>query len=214
MLRAMKLPYYLLAVVIVLALSGCSSSTTAQIASPHADSYHASSSQATPAHRVPMPTVSASSIPSSSPPPVRLLIPSIGVNSSIESAGVLPNGDMETPSVNPWDDVGWLKSGPVPGQRGSAVIDGHLDRPGGSPAVFWRLRELQAGDAVMIVNAQGKTVHFRVIQVMFYTPQQAPLQQIFGNGGGTFLNLITCAGDWIPSQHQTTLRLVVYTTLA
>jgi hypothetical protein len=25
--------------------------------------------------------------------------------------------------------------------------------------------------------------------------------------------LITCAGDWIPSQHQTSLRLVVYTTL-
>jgi hypothetical protein len=25
--------------------------------------------------------------------------------------------------------------------------------------------------------------------------------------------LITCAGDWIPSQHQTTLRLVVYTSL-
>ncbi len=29
-----------------------------------------------------------------------------------------------------------------------------------------------------------------------------------------FLNLITCAGDWIPSQHQTTLRLVVYTYIA
>ena len=39
----------------------------------------------------------------------------------------------------------------------------------------------------------------------------APLQDIFGNRGGTYLNLITCAGDWIPSQHQTTLRLVVYT---
>ena len=210
MLRAVKLPYYLLPVVIVLALSGCGSSTTAQIASPPAQSYHASSSQATSTHKAPVPTVS---IPGA-PPPVRLLIPSIEVNSSIESEGVLPNGEMGTPAANPWDDVGWLKSGPVPGQRGSAVIDGHLDRPGGSPAVFWRLRELHAGDAVMIVNAQGKTVHFRVTQVMFYTPQQAPLQQIFGNGGGTFLNLITCAGDWIPDQHQTTLRLVVYTTLA
>ena len=209
MMRVVKLRYYLLAVVIVLAISGCSSSTTAQIASPPANAYHASSSPTTSIHKILMPAASSSS----APPPVRLLIPSIGVNSSIESEGVLPNGEMETPAGNPWDDVGWYKSGPVPGQRGSAVIDGHLDRPGGSPAIFWRLRELHAGDAVMVVNAQGKTVHFHVTEVVFYTPQQAPLQQIFGNGGGTFLNLITCAGDWIPSQHQTTLRLVVYTTL-
>ena len=38
-------------------------------------------------------------------------------------------------------------------------------------------------------------------------------KDIFGNLGGRYLNLITCAGDWIPSQHQTTLRLVVYTSL-
>ena len=116
-------------------------------------------------------------------------------------------------TVKRWDDVGWYQTGPVPGQRGSAVIDGHLDRPGGYPAVFWRLRELHAGDTVIVMNAQGKAVHFHVTQVAFYAPQAAPLQEIFGNGGGTYLNLITCAGDWIPDQHQTTQRLVVYTTL-
>jgi hypothetical protein len=42
--------------------------------------------------------------------------------------------------------------------------------------------------------------------------RHCPLQDIFGNVGGTSLNFITCAGDWIPSQHQTNLRLVVYTT--
>ena len=51
------------------------------------------------------------------------------------------------------------------------------------------------------------------MQVAFYSPQDAPIQEIFGNEAGTYLNLITCAGDWIASQHQTTLRLVVYTTL-
>jgi len=135
------------------------------------------------------------------------------LNAPIESVGVLSNGDLETPQLQRWDDVGWYKSGTVPGQRGSAVIDGHLDRPGGYPAVFWRLRELHVGDVVLLSNAQGQTLHFHVTQVMFYPPQQAPLQEIFGNGGGTYLNLITCAGDWLPNQHQTTLRQVVYTTL-
>ena len=206
-----KLVYYLCTVVVALTLAGCSSATSAQTTPPRAASPHAISSPITSNHSMITPTVSTASALT---PPVRLIIPSIGVNAFVESEGVLTNGDMETPTGKPWDDVGWYNSGPVPGQRGSSVIDGHLDKPGGYPAVFWRLRELHTGDAVMIVNTQGKTIHFRVTEVMAYTPQQAPLQEIFGNGGGTFLNLITCAGDWIPSQHQTTLRLVVYTTLA
>jgi sortase (surface protein transpeptidase) len=145
--------------------------------------------------------------------PVRLLIPSLKIDALIEPLGVQANGDMQTPQENPWDNVGWYQSGAIPGERGSAVIDGHLDRPGGAPAVFWQLRQLHAGNAVMVIDAAGRTLHFRVKRVAFYAPQAAPLQEIFGNAGGSYLNLITCAGDWIPSQRQTTLRLVVYTAL-
>src|SRR6266567_1263535 len=148
------------------------------------------------------------------PPFVRLLIPAIGVNASIESVGVRPDGTMETPAQRPWSDVGWYNSGPRPGERGSAVIAGHLDRPGGNPAVFWRLRDLRVGDSVLVVDASGKTLRFLVTAIMFYPPQVAPMQDIFGNNAGSFLNLTTCAGDWIPTQHQTAMRLVVYTSLA
>ena len=75
------------------------------------------------------------------------------------------------------------------------------------------MRDVQVGNDVQVMNSAGKTLHFRVTRIAYYTPDQAPLQDIFGNLGGTYLNLITCAGDWIPNQHQTTLRLVVYTTL-
>lgn len=200
MTRVVKLTGYLLALFIALAVTGCGSVTTTEIASPHAPSYDAVVPARATSH-------------STTEQPVRLLIPSIMVDASIESVGVLPNGDLATPLAKRWDDVGWYQTGPVPGQRGSAVIDGHLDRPGGYPAIFWRLRELHAGDTVIIMNSQGKAIHFHVTQVAFYAPQAAPLQEIFGNGGGTYLNLITCAGDWIPDQHQTTQRLVVYTTL-
>ena len=200
MTRVVKLPCYLLAVVIALAVTCCSSLTTTEKVSPHALSYEAVVPARTSSHNATL-------------QPVRLFIPSIEVDASIEPVGVLPNGDLETPMVKRWDDAGWYQTGPVPGQRGSAVIDGHLDQPGGYPAVFWRLRELHAGEAVIVMNALGKAVHFHVTQVTFYAPQAAPLQEIFGNGGGTYLNLITCAGDWILDQHQTTQRLVVYTTL-
>jgi hypothetical protein len=73
---------------------------------------------------------------------------------------------------------------------------------------------MHVGDEALVMNMAGKTLHFRVTRIALYTPQQAPLQDIFGNRGGNYLNLLTCAGDWIPSEHQTTLRLVVYTSLA
>jgi LPXTG-site transpeptidase (sortase) family protein len=145
--------------------------------------------------------------------PARLIIPAIHLDAAVETVGLQPTGDLDTPQEHPLDDVGWYSMGPLPGAVGSAVIDGHLDRPGGAPAVFWYLNDLHVGDDVMVLSSQGKTLHFSVTRVQAYAPQDAPLQAIFGDMSGNYLNLITCAGYWIPSEHQTTQRLVVYTSL-
>lgn len=201
-MRVVKICCCLLTVIGVLVFEGVHSYSTTSL--PVIAKQHASS------HIAAIPT----SVVKAKIYPVRLEIPTIGVTSVVEPVGVLSSGDLETPAAHPWVDVGWYASGPIPGEQGSAVIDGHLDRPGGYPAVFWYLRNVHVGDAVIVVNAQGNSKRFRVTRVAFYPPQAAPLQEIFGNDSGTYLNLITCAGDWIPSQHQTTLRLVVYTVLA
>jgi sortase (surface protein transpeptidase) len=145
--------------------------------------------------------------------PLRLLIPIIGVNAAIEQVGIADNGDLDTPSLSPWTDTGWYVDGPRPGEQGSAVIDGHLNQPGNYPAVFWRLYQLRAGNEAIVLDSNGKVWRFLVIDVAYYTPQNAPYQLIFGNTSGKYLNLITCAGDWIPSLQQTTERLVIYTRL-
>ncbi len=139
-----------------------------------------------------------------------LIIPSIKVNAPIEPVGVSSDGAMAVPTLHQWTDVGWYKNGPLPGDRGSAVIDGHLDRPGGSAAVFWNLRYMHIGDLVVIADAKGHMQRFQVTKMATYPPGNAPTQEIFADTSGTYLNLITCAGTWIPAQHQTTLRLVVY----
>ncbi len=143
----------------------------------------------------------------------RLLIPALGVDAPIEPVGILSNGALSVPRKNPWTGVGWYKDGPVPGQLGSAVIDGHLDRPRGVPAVFWNLHQLHIGDRVTIVSAQGEALHFHVLQLQVYQPDKAPLAKIYGDTSGRYLNLITCAGSWVPSQHQTAERLIVYTQM-
>lgn len=209
-MRAPKIGLSLCIMMLAIILSGCGTfvaqevHSDAHINGPSANIHHA---------MTPTPTQLLTSQPDAIADPVRLVIPSIGVNASVETVGILNNGDLATPTHSPWTDVGWFVSGPQPGGQGSAVIDGHLDRPGGYPAVFWKLRYMQVGERVMVVSASGKTLTFQVTRVAFYAPQAAPIQAIFGNSGGAYLNLITCAGDWIPSQHQTTLRQVVYTTL-
>ncbi len=199
-MRLAKLSLYGLTFSLVLAMNGCGPAMTAQAVQ----------------QIVSMPIQVARSATTIRPrveQPKRLIIPSIGVDAAVELVGVLSNGNLATPTQSPWDDVGWYADGIQPGKSGSAVIDGHLDRPGGFPAIFWSLRNMHIGDEVMVINIAGKVVHFRATHIALYTPEEAPIQEIFGDGSGSYLNLITCAGDWIPSQHQTTLRLVVYTTL-
>jgi sortase (surface protein transpeptidase) len=145
-------------------------------------------------------------------PSAHLLIPAIGVNAIIETVSIQHNGAMDTPRQSAWDDVGLYSDGPRPGAQGSAVIAGHLDRPGGNRAVFWRLSALQVGDEVQFVDTHSKTLLFHVTRIEAYPVQDAPIQEIFGNTNGRFLNLTTCTGDWIPSQHQRAMRLVVYTS--
>jgi LPXTG-site transpeptidase (sortase) family protein len=157
-------------------------------------------------HSVEMPTSARVAI-------AHLLIPSINVDAPIEPVETNADGSLAVPSINVWTGVGLYADGPYPGEAGSAVIDGHLDRPGGFPAVFWNLRLLHKGDIVKVATPGQATVQFRVTQVASYTPAAAPLSAIFDNANGHFLNLITCSGRWIPAIHQTTLRLVVYTSL-
>ena len=78
--------------------------------------------------------------------PVRLIIPSIGINASIESVGITPTGAMGTPKGP--DTVAWYGLGPRPGEMGSAVIDGHSGWKDNVPAVFDNLYLLRAGDKI------------------------------------------------------------------
>jgi len=204
-MHAFRLRACLLPIVMVLALSACASASVSEVPEIRASQIVSANAMSTA-----LPTGKVDSALH----PVRLIIPAIAINAPVEDVGIQQNADLATPAQNPWVDVGWYNLGPQPGERGSAVIDGHLDRPGGFPAVFWNLRDLHVGDEVLVKNSSEKTLRFQVTRIAFYVPQDAPIQDIFGNWGGTYLNLITCAGDWIPSQHQTNLRLVVYTSLA
>ena len=97
--------------------------------------------------------------------PVRLQVPTAGVDTALPAIGVDGSGALVPPS-----DVltaGWFAQGATPGDAGPAVIAGHVDSVDG-PGVFFRLRAVAVGDPVLVTRADGSVARFIVTQVTRY----------------------------------------------
>ncbi len=143
--------------------------------------------------------------------PVEIFIPIIDVRASIQDVGISLRGNMAVPSN--YRDVGWYRYGPKPGEVGSAVMAGHYDNGAGFGAVFRRLEEVRSGDDIYITNGQGVTVHFIVREVLRYSYLDMPLTKIFNTKDSSWLNLITCSGQWLDDENTYTERIVVFAEL-
>lgn len=144
--------------------------------------------------------------------PITLEIPSIDVSSNVEYVGLDSKRNMDVPKDAA--NVGWYNLGPRPGERGSAVMAGHLDDPNGDPAVFWDLKKLQKGDEIKITDENGKELTFEVTRVEVYPFDEFPLQEVFADTSGKYLNLITCEGEFDKATKNYSERTVAYSELA
>jgi len=141
-------------------------------------------------------------------PPQTLLIPKIGVDTHIESVGVTNEGKMGLPDVS--TNVAWYKFGTTPGATGNAVIAGHLDNFLGRPLVFWRLDELEVGDAIYVITEDGTELRYRVTGKALYDHNALDTEDIFGPTDKQQLNLITCDGMWLRDIRNYDKRLVIF----
>lgn len=142
--------------------------------------------------------------------PKRLKIPVINVNAVIQEVGVNSLGEMDVPSNT--IDVGWFSPGPKPGERGSAVIAGHVNGKNGEAGVFEKLSLLKEGDKVYVEDINGKSIVFIVKKSHTYQPGYA--DEVFSSNDFPHLNLITCDGIWDENKKSFSKRLVVFTDIA
>ena len=141
--------------------------------------------------------------------PVRLKIPKINIDVTLDHLGLTSNGELDVPKD--FLKAGWYKLGPRPGDIGSAVIDGHI----GSRkivGVFDNLHKLTIGDIVSVETDQGTTLDFVIKETRTYDPD-AHVPEIFNKTDGRLLNIITCYGTWDRSERTFTERLVIFTEL-
>ena len=146
--------------------------------------------------------------------PVSVDIPAIGVSSSLLSLGLNQDGTIQVPPLtSAADEAAWYKYSATPGQRGTSVIEGHLDTDQG-PAVFFRLGALRPGNHINVTLADGITAVFRVTGVREYAKSDFPAKTIYGGSGYAALHLITCGGDFDYASHHYLSSTVVFATLS
>lgn len=153
----------------------------------------------------------AESVPVAAQPvglPVHIKIPSIGVDTTVESVALAADGSIGVPA-DPLDTA-WYELGPRPGEAGSAVIDGHVNWFHGETGAFANLRKLKPGDVITVRDDGGTDISFVVRERREYAADAKAVDVFRSADDGAHLNLITCGGAWDKGAGQYAKRLVVF----
>lgn len=144
--------------------------------------------------------------------PVRLKIPKFNIDAAFQYNGLTSLGVMEIP--NNVTDAGWYTGSPRPGEKGVAIVTGHVAQIHGGVVtklgVFARLRELLPGDTLAITDDRGITTTFIVREIRTYDPAADAHDVFTSDDDGSHLRLITCEGVWEVGKQSYTKRLVVF----
>jgi sortase (surface protein transpeptidase) len=166
-----------------------------------------------PAPTGPIVAVSQSTAPKPVVAPVSLTIPLIGVQTNLMTLGLGRDGTLQVPPPNMVSVAGWYTGSPRPGAIGSSIIVGHIDGHAGNvKGVFFRLRQLSAGDKIYVKRSDGTLVEFRVTSVQQYLKDHFPTEAVYGPVPDPELRLITCGGTFDLASGHYLSNIVVYAT--
>jgi len=141
--------------------------------------------------------------------PVRVRVPKVSINASVEPLEVT-NDTLPVPAS--FQNTGWWHEGPEPGEPGPSVIVGHVDSRTG-PAVFYRLRELHAGDQILVDRADGTVATFTIEKLEQHKKDSFPTQAVYGDTLDPQLRLVTCGGAFDRTSRRYLDNIIVYARL-
>ncbi|MFJ9942143.1 class F sortase [Streptomyces erythrochromogenes] len=125
----------------------------------------------------------------------RIRIPTINVDAPVMTVGLDAEGWIDAPPPQDRNLAGWYLNGISPGQRGSAVIVGHVDNAQG-PAVFYGLGSVKPGNHIEVERYDGRTAVFEVYGVEVFSKEAFPGARVYGDTGHAELRVITCGGGY------------------
>lgn len=146
--------------------------------------------------------------------PTRLTIPSIGVDTKLMDVGLQPDGSIGVPPLGTDSPAGWYDRGPTPGEKGPAVILGHVTAiKEEGPAVFFKLGDLRKKDKISVTRADGQVAVFTVTRIVQVPKPDFSSMDTYGNTDGSELRLITCGGAFNKSIGRHADNIVVHAEL-
>ncbi|WP_377271566.1 class F sortase [Peterkaempfera sp. SMS 1(5)a] len=144
--------------------------------------------------------------------PIRLTIPAIGVSAPFTRLVLNKDGILQPPPNTDSNLVGWYGAGATPGERGTALVLGHVDTKLG-PAVFWGLGAMKKGQKAEIIRADGSTAIFKVDSVEVFRKNDFPDERVYADTPSAQLRLITCGGAYDHKKRDYTANVVVFAHL-
>ncbi|WP_328953558.1 class F sortase [Kitasatospora purpeofusca] len=144
--------------------------------------------------------------------PTRLRIPQLNVDAPFTELTLSPAGQLNAPPPDDKNLVGWYRDGVTPGERGAAVVAGHVDTTKG-PAVFLLLSLMLPGNKVEIRRADGTVAVFSVDAVETFAKDAFPDQKVYGKTPDAQLRLITCGGTYDKKRRDYLDNVVVFAHL-
>ena len=110
-------------------------------------------------------------------------------------------------------EVGWFEPadglGVVPGERGTAVLAGHVDSRTQGPGAFHRLGLVAVDDRVEVTHADGSVSRWRVVSVQRFPKPDVPIEELFAWDGAPGLALVTCGGEFDRTTRSYTENFIV-----
>ncbi|MER5915322.1 class F sortase [Streptomyces sp. NPDC001982] len=125
----------------------------------------------------------------------RVRIPSIQVDAPIVPVGLDTDGWVAAPPPDNPNLAGWFTGAVSPGEKGTAVVVGHVDNKSG-PAVFYGLGALKKGSRVEIRRKDGKTAVFEAYGIEVFGKNNFPGDRVYASKGTPELRIITCGGGF------------------
>ncbi|MEU3660564.1 class F sortase [Streptomyces sp. NPDC032940] len=127
--------------------------------------------------------------------PDRVAIPAIQVDAPIMPVGLDADGWVGAPPPEDPNLAGWFTGAVSPGEKGTAVVVGHVDNKQG-PAVFYGLGALKKGNRVEVSRQDGKTAVFEIYGIEVFAKDDFPGDRVYASKGTPELRVITCGGGF------------------
>lgn len=143
--------------------------------------------------------------------PDRVRIPTIRVDAPVMPVGLDVDGWVAAPPPEDPNLAGWFTGGVTPGEKGTAVVVGHVDNKQG-PAVFYNLGALKKGNRVEVARKDGRTAVFEIYGIEVFDKKNFPGDRVYASKGAPELRVITCGGGF-SKQHGYDGNVVVFARL-